>query len=285
MAARELTVAARNYEARSLEAIAAVETMARRELQPTALPEREAEQEFIGRLTAIGSRAIRQDDIVAALRPYEPNLTTEIEQRSAILDRLRAHHAEFTAIFEHSERAGLLAKSDIARRVPPVLDLLIAQQVAAARLLQGDGRPRLLSRRSELITQINLAARSQAPQAEKEAALRELRRGWLEMEAQEAELLAATSRALLTAAATGMALRRQVVDYGRLSLAELEGITRELIGYVGAITGRDLAQLDAQVEAIAARIAADPDFSVAARRLLDEAVPPVPQTSAVTPGE
>jgi hypothetical protein len=278
-AAHQLVVAAHDYEARSTEAIAAVETMARRELQPTQPSERDAEAEFVDRVMNGGAGVLGPGEVTAALRPYEPNITEAVRQRAAILDRLRADHAAFTAIFADVERAGLLGKRTIATRVPPVLDILIAQQVAIARSLQGDGRPLLLARRSELITEINRVRRSDKSQAEKEASLRELRRNWLAMEAEEADLLASTSHALLTAAAVGLALRHQAADYGHLSVADLQAITTELVGFVGAVTGRDLTKLNGQVEAIAARIEADPDFSAAAKRLLDAAAPPPPQTA------
>ena len=267
-AARDLTVAAANYEARSLEAIAAVDSMAQRELQGTPRLDRDAEDDFVSRMTNGPAGIVGEAEIEQALRPFDVDTTAADQARGEILDAMRRHHAEFTAIFADVERAGLLARGTIADRVPPVLDILIAQQVAVARTLNGDGRPRLLAMRGELAAQINQVRRSDMSSADKDAALRNLRRQWLEMEAQEEQLLASTSGALLTAAATGLALREQVQEYGSLSIADLEAIAREMIGFVGAATGRDVTQLNAQVEALAARITADPDFSQAARDLL-----------------
>lgn len=285
-AGRELAVAADNYEARSLEAIAAVDTMARRETAMPARPEREAEDEFVRNLRSLSPDRVDQAVIDLALDPDAVDLGEAEQARTAILDRMRRQHAEFTAIFEEVERAGLLGKRPVAERVPPVLDVLIAQQVGLARTISSPaGRPRLLGLRGALEAEIARVLED-VPDAEKDAALRDLRRRWLEMRAEEERLAASTSASLLTAAATGLALREQVEAYGRLSLAELQSIAQELLGFVGAATGRDLSALNGHVETLAARIQADPDFSQAAKALLERVpVPTAPLVTSRTVGE
>jgi len=271
-AARELTVAARNYEARSLEALSAVDTMARREIEAPSRPEREAEDDFVARMRVLQPTDVTETRIEQDLRPFGTPAAQAASERAATLDEMRNQHAEFSAIFLNVERAGLLGRRTVSQRVPPVLDTLIAQQVSLARML-ARAPPRLVATRSALAAEIALVLRD-APEAAKDAALRDLRRRWLEMEAQEQQLLADTSTPLLTAAATGLALREQVQQYGKLSLADLQAITQEMLGFVGAATGRDVTALSGQVETLAARINADPDFSAAARELLNRA--PVP---------
>lgn len=280
--ARELTVAAGNYEARSLEAIAAVDELARRETEAPARPAREAEDDFVQRMVLLSPNELTSTSIEQSLRPFDVNLGTASSERAEVLDRLRQQHAAFTAIFTDVERAGILAQRNVSDRVPPVLDILIAQQVSLARTFSGAGRPRLLGIRGQLSADIHRVRLSSVTDDEKSTALRDLRRRWLEMEAQEEQLLATTTGALLRAAATGLALRKQVEEYGNLSLAQIQSIIGEALGFVGAVTGRDLSALNAQAEALIAQINADPDFSAAAKALLSGVrVPAPPVTPAV----
>ena len=279
--ARELTVAASNYEARSLEAIAAVDELARREIEVPARPEREAEDDFVQRMVQLPQGELTETAIVQALRPFDVNTDAATSERGDMLDQMREQHAAFTAIFADVERAGILAQRNVSDRVPPVLDVLIAQQVAMARTFSGDGRPRLLGLRGQLSADIHRTRLSNQTAEQKSAALRALRRRWLEMEAQEEQLLANTTGALLRAAAVGLALRRQVEDYGKLSLAQIQSIIGEALGFVGAATGRDLSALNAQAEALVAEINADPDFSAAAKALLSRTRIPAPPIAPV----
>lgn len=279
--ARELTVAAGNYEARSLEALAAVDEMARQEIQPPERPEREAEDDFVERMRALPANALDEAAIVQSIRPFAVNTGEAEGARKEILDEMRRHHAEFTAIFADVERAGILSQRTVGERVPQVLDILIAQQLRLARTLTGDGRPRLLGERGALGAEIHRVRLSSMPDDQKSTALRDLRRRWIDLEAREEQLLASTSGALLRAAATGLALREQVERYGQLSLAQIQSIVQEALGFVTAATGRDLSALSGQVDTLIAQVEADPDFSAVAKRLLDDVeIPQIPATPA-----
>jgi hypothetical protein len=270
--ATQLVASAKSYEARSLEAIEVLGISLDRELEPIPVPDSEAEAIFVASI--LGTKhAIEPTVIQTALRPDAHAPSAATEERQQALSALRAQHSQFAAAFDDVERAGLLGKRPVARCAPLIIEKLVARQVYLAKSLGGDGQLRLLGVRDTLVTRIAAVKNSGADEATKRAKLIALRRDWLAMEVEEQKLNADMITSLMKAAESGLLLRKQAVGYGKISLADIQAIANGMLAFASSSSGRDLTALNGHVDFVFSRIKDDPDFSQAAKILLDKAQP------------
>lgn len=266
-ASHELAVAIDNYDARSREAIAAIELFQTKAREQPPVSDAEAERRFVAEV--LDSQSDVDDAfMVEAVHPNAPPAAGE----SLPLAEMRCDHRSFTAAFAQLETAGIFGKSSVAARAPGVLDALVAQQLAMTKHVQNPEYSKLLLRRVAVASDVEDVRASSEPREAKEQALAALRTQWLAIEREEEQLRAAALQSLLKAAATGLALRDQIEQYGRWSLSDLKDSLAGLTGFISDVTGRDLAGLNGRIAELEGLIANDP----ALRALVEDAAAGLP---------
>jgi hypothetical protein len=267
-AATELIAGAKQYEARSIEAINAVDLATKLEVAPPDISESVAEARWVTSLRA--SKLPTSENLIEfAYSGIKPTPGAEIDDRNRAFAALRAHHASFTAVFDNVERAGFLGKSPIGRCAPPIIEKLVARQVYLARAFGGDGAVQLLARRAALNAEIDRARTGPGTDAERNMHLTQLFQARKQLIKDEDALNAATISALTAAAESGLLLHKQAKNYRKISLADIESTASGLIAFAASSGGRDLTGLTKHAEGVFERIKADPDLQGAADILLN----------------
>ena len=281
-ASRELMLAVQNYDARSREAITAIEAIETKALEQPPVAESQLEQQFVRdmldtrikldgtMLNSAGQPIDPQRLVQGRVHPYDTSVSAN--PATPALDELRCIHGTFTTAFDDLEQAGFLGKGPVARQGSPILDRLIVQQLLIARLVQGPLRADMRGYKADLIAEIERIRVSTLTDDQKRSQLLSVRTRWLAIEDQENQLTAAAVESLVKAAATGVALRDQMTAYGQWSFSDLVDSANGLTQFIASASGKDMTALNGRIEELRGKIAADPDF----QRTVDAALAQVP---------
>lgn len=270
---QSLVVAASNYDARSREAIDAVETIERAALEQVEPTGASADADFVAamldpRLDLTGGDAANL--IARRVHPYRADLRGAGGADSVwALQEMRCTHASFTAAFGRVRAAGLFGKKAVATRAPQFLDLLIAEQIALARIVAGPSRAEFKSRRSLLIAQMIAVRGSKQTDALKGEAMLALRTAWLAMEANEEALTLNAVTGLTKAAATGAELRDEIRAYGKFSLSDVSDSAKGLAAFIGSVRGADVSNIATRIDELRVKLESDELLAPAARLVLN----------------
>ena len=269
-ASRQLALAVDTYDSRSNDAITALEAIEAKVVEEPAVSPSDRQRRFVAEAMTPG--VIITQDVMAEL--LHPNASPPRQAKG--LAEMRCQHGRFKNAFAQLESAGIFGKTAVATRAPGILDALVAQQLAMARIVQDNPEyARLQARRNAVGADTATVLASSATDEAKSDALVKLLEQSDAIEQEEDQLRAAALEDLLKAAATGIALRDQVAQYGRWSASDLIDSLTGLSGFIGEVSGDDFTKLNGRIDQLEGQIANDPALTTLVGQAL--ASIPVPQ--------
>ncbi len=259
--AKAVQLGAAEFEASSLAVVDSIDTMRQRETAYVAFTDAEREDYFVaGATTPEGDYSFEQ-----LLEDAQPEIVLGADVDGAwkaYLGQLRRDYTMFAAVFTNLDRGSLFA-SGIVDDAVPVLDQLLGQIAAVGQAVR-DHPPRFLSARVELTERVReIAANTSFDADAKRELLLVERERVLALAGREHALAREVQERVAKALTVGLALRQQLLEYDKLSMADITEALATSIGIAGTLTGADLASLQKKVDGYIAVVNDDPDLRAA----------------------
>lgn len=249
--AKVIKAGATQFEAESLAAIEKIDELRRKEIEATPLQKEKASELFVeGVKKSTGPITLEQLRIL--INPLIVVVPQSEVQWQAFLQKMRLQYNTFADTFASLDKGSLLAASDVKETVP-ILDKLIAQMVAFAKLIQKN--PAEFIRERAAIAAEMEQVRDAKPHTEvTDLTLLELERRLREIAATEERITRNTIEQALKAATLGSELRGLLVNFDKLSVDDIaEGLTYAF-KLAGSIPGLNLSGLEARTNTLIAEI-------------------------------
>lgn len=268
--AQALKVGVSQFEAESIAAVDAIDSMRKQEIAPLERSAAKATREFVDNVLGLSpGTAVDDGNLGILLDTYTVTPSPRVEQSwSQFIGNLRAQYTTFARIFDELDRASFTARNTV-KEAEPFIEKLTAQLAYFAREIEKNP-PRLIQQRSALLASLADIKNGSAPTADKRRQIAQWRDEWLALMAAEAELKRVTVEKCLKAATIGIGIREQIQDYDKISIADISSALKQVFAIAGSITGQDYSQLQSRVADIISMIENDPVWNTAAQAALTE---------------
>lgn len=236
-------------------ALQALDSMIVKETLPVPRTDSEISEEFV-RLVSGSTKTLDAEAIELSLDPYTVNPSIGSAARVGFVREVSSQYAAFGAMFVDLPRGSFFAKDAVARAVPPGKKLT-AQLLAFAREVN-EHPPQFLQQRAQLLLEFENVRTASIGADEKRSKLLALRDRWVLMRRMETDLQREVVEKCLKAAAIGIALEKQLRDYERLSLKDVNDLTIKALNVAGDLTGKDMKSLHQKSQELFVLIEQDP---------------------------
>ncbi len=257
----------------SEQAVTAIESVrAIYKLSSPTRPPDESRSLLVNRLlqSKVDFRDVRRiDTIITGARPSETQ-TSELDEA---FNDLIAQYEATAAIFNNIEKVGLLGSGAIADAAQPARSLTVKMSLLAKRLSQDPPTPLdparvVLSRRlRDLRRRYDDPKTTEAERREIQTQVSQQIDEWLQVDAQERQLLCETTARLVRAAETGQQLSTLIDQYRSVSFDKVVNTVTQLFGTASSLTGRDYSLLTARIQRLDSAIKQDPTLNAIANEL------------------
>ncbi|MBE9028588.1 hypothetical protein IQ266_02305 [filamentous cyanobacterium LEGE 11480] len=268
--ARTLQAAAAQFRNESLAAIAAIDNLRQRELEPPPRNAGDTRQETIRKL--LNSKSpLNAELIELALNPYQPPRDREWE---AFMTDLQSQYDGFAAIFDRLEGGAVVGNQDVQKSAEYARTLTVQMALFAEAIQKNP--PVLVRHRSWVIANLRrvrrdyqAASSNPTRQNTLENQTGELLTQWQRLRQEERQILEATVRQCAKAVAIGKDVIELADRYDDLSLNEISlGVSR-ILTTASSLTGRDYSRTQSRLNRLIGDFQTDPFWQPVTRELFD----------------